>query len=241
MFLVLVFVVAVLGGATAAVSGFGIGSLLTPLFALQMPMPTAVAAVALPHAAATALRAWRLRRAIDWGVLRSFGLVSAAGGLAGAFWYARLGSGTLTVVLGALLVLTAIAGLTGWTSRVRVRGPVPWVLGLASGLFGGMAGNQGGLRSAALLAFGLNPLPFVATATATGVLVDAARTPVYLWHEGSGLMAVAGPIAAATCGVVVGTLLGERILLGLTPARFRQLVSALIGGVGVWLVAREMW
>jgi uncharacterized membrane protein YfcA len=104
-----------------------------------------------------------------------------------------------------------------------------------------MAGNQGGLRSAALLAFGLNPLPFVATATATGVLVDAARTPVYLWHEGSGLLVVAGPIAAATCGVIVGTLLGERILLGLTPARFRQLVSALIGGVGVWLVAREMW
>jgi hypothetical protein len=241
MFLVLVFVVAVLGGATAAVSGFGIGSLLTPLFALQMPMPTAVAAVALPHAVATALRAWRLRRAIDRRVLRSFGLVSAIGGLAGAFWYARLGSGTLTVVLGALLVLTAIAGLTGWTSRVRTRGPVPWALGLASGLFGGMAGNQGGLRSAALLAFGLNPLPFVATATATGVLVDAARTPVYLWHEGSGLLVVAGPIAAATCGVIVGTLLGERILLGLTPARFRQLVSALIGGVGVWLVAREMW
>jgi uncharacterized membrane protein YfcA len=241
VFLAAIFVVAVLGGATAAVSGFGIGSLLTPLLALQMPMPAAVAAVALPHAVATTLRCWRLRRAIDWTVLRSFGVVSAAAGLTGAFWYARLESGTLTVVLGALLVLTAFAGLTGWTSRVRLRGPVPWALGLLSGLFGGMAGNQGGLRSAALLAFGLGPLPFVATATATGVLVDAARTPIYLWREGSGLTLVAGEIAAATCGVVLGTLLGERILVGLTPERFRQIVSAIVGAIGVWLIAAQVW
>jgi hypothetical protein len=237
VFLAAIFVVAVLGGATAAVSGFGIGSLLTPFFALQMPMPTAVAAVALPHAIATTLRAWRLRRAIDWKVLRSFGLVSAAGGLAGAFWYAQLQSGTLTILLGALLILTAIAGVTGWTSRVHPRGPVPWALGLLSGVFGGMAGNQGGLRSAALLAFDLRPLPFVATATATGVLVDVARTPVYLWREGGSLSLLVVPIAVATCGVVLGTLLGERILLGLAPVRFRQIVSAIIGVLGVWLIA----
>jgi hypothetical protein len=65
MFLVGVFVVAVLSGSTAAVAGFGIGSLLTPLMAASLGTPTAVAAVAIPHAAATALRCWRLRAGIE--------------------------------------------------------------------------------------------------------------------------------------------------------------------------------
>ena len=83
-FLVALTAVAVLSGATAAVVGFGIGSLLTPLLAVRVGMPAAIAAIALPHAAATALRFWRLRRAVDWAVVRRFGLLSAGGGLAGA-------------------------------------------------------------------------------------------------------------------------------------------------------------
>ena len=68
----------VLSGATAAISGFGIGSLLTPLLAARYGMPLAVAAVSIPHAIATAVRCWRLRAFIDWPVLRSFGVLSAA-------------------------------------------------------------------------------------------------------------------------------------------------------------------
>ena len=79
-----VLVVGVLSGATAAVSGFGIGSLLTPLLASEFGTGTAVATVAIPHAIATALRGWRLRKAIAWPVLGRFGVISAAGSLAGA-------------------------------------------------------------------------------------------------------------------------------------------------------------
>ena len=236
LFMAVVFLVAVLAGGTAAVAGFGIGSLLTPLLALRYGMPLAVAAVALPHAIATALRAWRLRAAIDWTVVRGFGIVSAAGGLAGALLYARLGGTTLTLILGLLLLATCLAGVTGGTSRWRPRGPAVQLLGLGSGFFGGVAGNQGGLRAAALLAFGLSPAAYVATATMTGVFVDAARMPVYLWLTGGALIGAAPAIAVATAGVVVGTLAGERVLLGLSPDRFRLLVSILIGLLGVTLI-----
>ena len=237
-FLVAVAAVAVLSGATASVVGFGIGSLLTPLLAARVGTPAAVAAVALPHAAATALRCWRLRRAVDLEVLRGFGALSAAGGLAGALLYARLGGRALTVVLGALLVLTAVAGLTGLTDRWRPRGVGAMTLGLVTGLFGGLAGNQGGLRAAALGSFGLAPAAFVATATATGLLVDAARTPVYLWRAGPTLLALATPIGVATVGVLAGTLLGERILLGMPRERFRRVTSLAVGALGVWLLLR---
>ena len=235
-----VFAVAVFAGATAAVAGFGIGSLLTPLLAVRYGMPMAVAAVAVPHAVATALRAWRLRAAIDWGVLRRFGLVSAAGGLVGALLYARLGGATITVILGILLLATAVAGLTGWTTRWRPRSAAVPLLGAVSGFFGGIAGNQGGLRAAALLAFGLTPAAYVATATMTGLLVDAARMPVYLWLGGRELLAMGDVISVATAGTVAGTLLGERVLLGLSVAGFRRLVSLLIGLLGISLLVRVL-
>lgn len=235
-FLVLVGLVSVLAGATAAVVGFGIGSLITPLVATTLGMDRAIAVVAIPHAAATLLRAWRLRQSIDRGVVVRFGLLSAAGGLGGALLYSRLGDRSLTQALGVLLVLTAVTGLTGLANRWHPRGTTVWILGIVSGFFGGVAGNQGGLRAAALGAFGLRPAAFVATATAIGVLVDAARTPVYLWRAGNDLMGLTDVVAVATAGVLIGTLLGERVLLGLSPAQFRRIVAAAIGVLGVWLL-----
>jgi uncharacterized membrane protein YfcA len=234
-FLIALALLGVLSGATAAVVGFGIGSLLTPLLALRLDMATAVAAVALPHAAATALRCWRLRHSIDWSVARRFGLLSALGGLVGALFYTRLGGGVLTVVLAVLLILTGLSGLTRFPTRLNTR-RTAWALGLVSGFFGGLAGNQGGVRSAALMTFDLSPAAFVATATVTALLVDLARTPVYLWRAGGGLADLGLPLIVASAAVLIGTLLGERILLGMSPERFRQTVSLAILALGVFLL-----
>ena len=236
IFLAAVFGVAVLSGATASLVGFGIGSMLTPLLALHVGTELAVAAVAIPHAVATALRCWRLRREIDWQVLKGFGILSSIGGLAGAFAYSQLDAVVLTRVLGGLLVLTAVAQLAGLATRWHPRGALVGVVGFASGFFGGIAGNQGGLRAAALTAFRLSPLAFVATSTATGLLVDTARAPIYLYTAGAELRSLWIPIAMATAGVLVGTILGERILLGMPRDRFARLVAVAIGILGLWLL-----
>ena len=240
LFLVAVFLVAILAGATASLAGFGIGSLLTPLLAARVGVAAAVAAVAVPHAVATFVRCWRLRRGIEWDVLRRFGLISAAGGLAGALLFATLSNRAITGVLAGLLLATAAAGLTGWTTRWHPHGITVPLLGAASGFFGGIAGNQGGLRAAALLAFGLTPVQYIATSTAVGALVDVARMPIYLWRAGGTLYALMLPMAVATAGVLVGTILGERILLGMSPERFRLVISVLIGLLGVWLLVEAL-
>ncbi|HMC55058.1 MAG TPA: sulfite exporter TauE/SafE family protein, partial [Gemmatimonadaceae bacterium] len=113
-----------------------------------------MAAVAIPHAVATALRCWRLRRSVDWSVLRTFGILSAAGALVGALLYTRFSSHVLTVILGALLIATAVAGLTDWARRWHPDGALASAFGFASGLFGGLAGNQGGLHAGLPLARG---------------------------------------------------------------------------------------
>jgi uncharacterized membrane protein YfcA len=235
-FYMAIFGVAILSGATASLVGFGIGSMLTPLLAVQLGMDRAVAAVALPHAIATAIRCWRLRASIDWEVLKRFGLLSAVGGLAGALIYTLLDAEVLKRVLGALLVLTSVAQFSGLADRWHPKGPMVALLGLGSGFFGGIAGNQGGLRAAALTAFWLTPAAFVATSTATGLLVDAARTPVYVYTAGTAMLALWLPITIAAAGVVVGTILGERVLLGMSKERFRLVLAGAVGALGVWLL-----
>lgn len=235
-FLLAILLVGVLSGATASVVGFGIGSLMTPLLASRYGTGAAIAAVTLPHAIATALRCWRLRAQIHWPVVFRFGLLSALGGLAGALLYTRLGPGTLTRILGGLLLLTALAQWTGWASRWHPRGPLVAILGLCSGFFGGIAGNQGGLRAGALTAFNLPPAAFVATATAIGLAVDLARAPIYLVTAGATLVQLWLPIGVAAVGVLLGTLLGERILFGLSPKRFGQVIAGALAALGAWLL-----
>ena len=225
----------VFAGATASVVGFGIGSLLTPLVAIRFGTATAVVVVALPHLLGGLVRGWRLRHAIDRSLLVSFGILSAACGLAGAFLFARLAATTLTPILGALLIITAAAGVTG-SKRWRPRGPLVWVVGALSGFTGGIVGNQGGLRAAALSAFGLAPPVFVATSTAIGVVIDCARIPVYLYEGWATLRGLWPLVVGIATGVVVGTFLGERLLLGLSPGRFRVAVSVAIGLLGLWFL-----
>ena len=54
-------VAAVIAGGIASISGFGIGSILTPLLAILVGTKVAVAAVSIPHLIATALRFALLR------------------------------------------------------------------------------------------------------------------------------------------------------------------------------------
>src|SRR5712671_2320751 len=106
-----IFLCAIVAGAVASVSGFGIGSLLTPLIALHAGTKTAVAAVSIPHLIGTAIRFWHLRGSVDRAVVWRFGLTSAAGGLAGALLNARAPSPWLTIVFGSLLVFAGAAQL----------------------------------------------------------------------------------------------------------------------------------
>lgn len=224
-------------GAIASVAGFGIGSLLTPTLALETGTKLAVAAVAIPHFVATFQRFWLLRRHVDRRVLLGFGLASAAGGLAGAVAHVWLSSRALERVFGALLLAAAFAELTGWMEKVRWGRRAAWVAGALSGGFGGLVGNQGSIRSAALLGFDVPKESFVATATAIGLFVDGARLPVYLATQGREILAIWPLVVAATAGAVVGTAAGARALRRIPRTTFRRIVAALLVALGVYMLS----
>jgi uncharacterized membrane protein YfcA len=229
--------VSIVGGVTAAIAGFGIGSILTPILGTRYSIADAILAVSIPHALATGLRCWRLRHSVRKDLLSGFGIASAAGGLAGAFLLLRFQS-FAALVLAILLIATGISGLTRWNQHFEPGRAASTMLGALSGLFGGMAGNQGGLRAAALMTYSLTPAEFVATSTAVGLMVDAGRLPVYLAKSDTRMLALAVPIVIATIGVIIGTLMGERVLFRLSRDRFRQVVSVMVLALGAWLLLR---
>lgn len=226
---------AVLAGAVASVAGFGIGSLLTPLLAVRVGTQLAVAAVSIPHVFATALRFWRLRAHVDRRVLVSFGITSAAGGLAGALLHSFASNRALAVVFGVILLFVGLSELTGLARRMRFSGPVAWVAGAVSGVFGGLVGNQGGIRSAALLGFDVDKQAFVATATATGLVVDGARMPVYFATQAQEIAHVWPLVLIATVGTLVGTVVGVRTLRHIPENIFRRIVAIILLLLGTYM------
>ena len=223
-------------GGVAAVVGFGIGSLLTPTLAIATGTKLAVAAVAIPHFVGSLQRFWLLRSHVDRRVLVGFGIASAVGGLAGALAHTRVSSRGLAVVFGALLILAGVSELSGWIQRIHWGRTAAWVAGALSGGFGGLVGNQGGIRSAAMLGFDVPRTSFVATATAIALFVDVARLPVYLATQWSDLLSVWPSIVLSTIGVVIGTAFGTRVL-GRIPERvFRRVIAVFLLALGFYMV-----
>jgi uncharacterized protein len=240
VFALLMAAASILAGAIASVAGFGIGSVLTPVFALRVDMPLAVAAVSIPHIAATVLRLWLMRGHIDGRIVRTFGIMSAAGGLIGALLQQVVQQRGLVVVFGGLLMFAGFSGLSGLSERMRFGRTTAWIAGLLSGVFGGLVGNQGGIRSAALLSFDVPPARFVASATAAALMVDLARLPVYIVTEADRLSGIGPLIVIAVAGAIAGTIGGERVLRRIPPPIFRKLVSLLVLTLGLYMMASNI-
>ncbi len=231
---------AFIAGAVASIAGFGIGSLLTPVLAGKLGTNLAIAAISISHFLGTALRFWKLKSHINRKALLHFGILSAAGGLTGALFHAFISSRRMTVVLGVILVFAGFSGLFGLMEKVKLKGPAAWMAGALSGLFGGLVGNQGGIRSAALLGFDLSKQAYVATATAIALIVDISRMPVYFFIERQNLVRIAPLIFIMSLGTMAGTLAGTRLLSWIPEKVFKRLVSGtvLILGIFTLLQAR---
>lgn len=238
-FAVFVAAVAVLAGSIAAVAGAGVGSLLTPALSLRIDMRDAVLAVAAPHLVFNAIRCWTLRTKIDRDIFKRFGVTSAAGSIAGSLLHQRVSSRAVMVVFAVLLMLAGLFGATRLAERVKLGRRGAYAGGVLSGFFGGLTGEQGGVRAAALLGFDISKEAFVATATAAALIVDLVRTPIYLVTRWSEVPKVAVPMAICTAGVIAGVLVGKRLLHKVPEGKFSRVVCAVLLLIGTLLILRS--
>lgn len=235
---ILLFILGICTGGIAAIVGFGIGSFLTPILAISTGFGVAIAAVGIAHFFGSVVRFWLLRKDVNRRVLFRFGILSAVGGLAGALLQSWAASSALAVIFGGLMIFAGVSTLLGWSDKLNIKGRLSWVAGVLSGFFGGIVGNQGGLRAVGLVGFKFTKAEFVATSTAVALAVDVFRVPVYIATRGAELKQIVPEIAIMSVGVIVGTLLGTPLFRRLPEKYFKVALSVVLVVVGILVAIR---
>lgn len=229
-------------------SGFGLGTLLMPVFALLFPLEVAVAATAVVHGANNFFKLLLLGKYADRSLVLRFGIPAVAAALvgAGALGYVshlgemvRYSIGTKTAVITPIKVIMAILIFTfsmfellprlrDWKVRHK---HLIWG-GLLSGFFGGFSGHQGALRSAFLLKVGVSTETFVGTNAAIGSLVDLTRVAMYaaLFLSAGATIPIdhsqGALICAATLSAFAGVVIGKRFLHKVTMKSIQTFTGA---------------
>jgi uncharacterized membrane protein YfcA len=256
--LVLVALAAFFSAGLTMYSGFGLGTLMLPVFALFFPVEIAVVATALVHGANNVFKVSLLGRYADWGVVLKFGIPAIVAAMIGAAVLGWISQFEISIqyqlaginaevspikaVIGLLMLFFAFFELLPRFRRLEFDRKYLPVGGVLSGFFGGLSGHQGALRSAFLAKVGLTTERFVGTNAVIGFAVDMIRIAVYgflLWYAGSSFgefdgwsLVITGSLAA-----FAGVLVAKRVLHKVTMKTVQTLVGILLLVVAAGLIS----
>lgn len=232
------------------ISGFGLGTLLLPVFALFFPLHVAILLTAAVHLLNNLFKLGLLWPHIRWRTVLLFGVPGIAGAYLGARLMLLLGARApvyhgvlhpvdpLDLVIAALMVLFGFFELSKALNRLAL--PTAWMVpgGFISGFFGGLSGHQGALRSLFLLRTGLGKEAFIATGVAIACLVDLTRLPAYASGASFGELHAQWPLlASATLAAFLGAWLGRRLIPKITLRAVQLTVGVLIVAIAVLLAS----
>lgn len=224
------------------VSGFGLGTILLPVFGLFFPINQSIALTGVVHLLNNLFKTGLIGKSMDRTTVLWFGIPSVIGGIGGAFLLSFLSElppiftwtlagktmeiSLLKLFIGFALALFAIVELLPSLKNYQFSAKHLTVGGLLSGFMGGLSGMQGALRSAFLLKNGLTKEQFIATGIVIACLVDLTRLPIYYSRfMDSQLSDNAGLLISATLSAFAGAWLGNRLLKKIT-LRVVQLATA---------------
>lgn len=258
MELVVIAIAAFVVSGVTLLSGFGLGTVLMPTFAIFFPVPVAIAATAVVHLSNNLFKLGLLGRKAEWPVVVRFALPASIAAVLGAstlvvfaeipvlITYVLFGDQhdvtMLKLIIGALIIGFALVELSPMTSKLTVSGKYLALGGLLSGFFGGLSGNQGAFRSAFLIKAVRTKEAFVATGVVSAVIVDITRLTVYGASYVTSDLAIlatdiSGIVLAATLAAFVGAYLATRLLKKVTYKSVQIIVSIAMICVGAGLSA----
>ncbi|TQV87211.1 sulfite exporter TauE/SafE family protein [Aliikangiella coralliicola] len=234
-------------------SGFGLGTLLTPVFALFFPVQLAIAATAIVHLANNFFKLGLIYKHIRWDLFLKFSIPAGIAALLGASTLSYLGElpklyaysmfssqyeiTPIKLLVGVIFIIFAFSELSKKLQSFKFKKKYISLGGLLSGFFGGLTGNQGAFRSAFLIKFSLPKKEFIATGVISSCLVDIARISIYFntfeaLHFSSNLSIT---ILTATLCAFIGAIIGRFYLNKITMKGIQLCVSLLMIFVGVGL------
>ena len=254
---VIVCVTALVVSGVTLFSGFGLGTVLMPAFAIFFPVPIAIAATAVVHLLNNVFKIILVGRNADWDVIKIFAVPGAFAAIVGALVLHRFAQSpslyiyqigdqvhsvtTIKLVIGLLIVVFACFELIPRLSNVAFDRKYLFHGGLLSGFFGGLSGNQGALRSVFLIKAGLDKDAYVGTGTVSAVIVDVSRLFVYgiTFYTGTivEVGTIGGVVVAATSAAFIGSFLGAKLLKKITLRAVQIIVGSMLIVVGTGMAA----
>ena len=246
MMYIIVCITALFASCLTLISGFGLGTILMPAFALFFSVEVAIAMTAIVHIANNLFKLVVLGRKADKSILINFaipGIISAFVGAWFLTYFSELPIITSYVigqkefqvtvvksVIGILMMGFAFVELLPRLEKMEFDKKWMPLGGIISGFFGGLSGHQGAFRSAFLSKAGLDKETFIATGVAIAVLIDITRTFVYIRHVATvGIGTNWNLIYAATIAAFIGVYVGSQLMEKMT-LRFVQII------VGIMLI-----
>jgi hypothetical protein len=235
-------------------SGFGLGTILMPVFALFFPVEVAIALTGVVHFANNLFKMALVGKHTNKQILLHFGIPAIFASFAGA-WLLMQISGfqplfsyylgdkqfevtPVKLVIALLLLFFSMFEGIPRFQKIQFGKNKLMLGGILSGFFGGLAGIQGALRSAFLIKAGLSKEAYIATGVVIASLVDISRLSVYAKRfSSSGLNENVVLIVAAVASAVVGAVIGKKLLKKITFGLVQITVSIMLIVISLALAA----
>ncbi len=225
-------------------SGFGLGTILTPVFMIFFPVELAIALTGVVHFFNNVFKLLLVGKNADKQVVLKFGIPAVIAAIFGSwillnistleplFSYNAFGENfevyPVKFIVSILLIIFASVDLIPFFNNLQFGKNKLSIGGALSGFFGGLSGNQGALRSAFLIKAGLSKEAFIATAVVVSTFVDFTRLSIYATRlTKSGLSNNLTLIICATIAGIAGSFLGNKLLKKIT-LRFLQIAVAIM-------------
>ena len=209
---ILAMLVCVVAAALTVPAGFGLATMMTPVFLVWFDPHQAIAGVAIVHGVHNLIKSRMLREHIDRNALKRFGWALLIGALIGALLQSFIPSDPLLLLVGvALIVLPLLKVSESWSS-IRLPEAEDRLGGFGSGFLGGLTGHQGALRAMFLKERLPDKSAYAATAAVLALVVDLTRIPIYLVNDASVLSTNTWLMVGFVLSALVGAQLGKRWL-----------------------------
>lgn len=235
-------------------SGFGLGTILAPVFAIFFPIDIAIALTGVVHFSNNLFKIALIGRNTDKAVLLRFGIPAILASFAGAWlllkitvlptiveyelWGKTFEITAVKLIIALLLIIFSILEISPSFQKVQLgKDKLVWG-GILSGFFGGLSGIQGAIRSAFLIKSGLSKEAYIATGVVIACLVDFTRLSVYAsrfttanLHENMTLL------ISATLAAIAGAYFGKKLLKKVTLRSIQLLVAIMLILISITLGA----
>jgi len=245
MDIVIVSVVAFLVAILTFFSGFGLGTILTPVFMIFFPVDLAIALTGVVHFFNNIFKLFLVGKNADRQVLIRFGIPAVIAAFAGAWLLLQisdlkplfdyeLGEKTIEVypvkfIIAILLIIFALIELIPFFNKMQFGKDKLPIGGALSGFFGGLSGNQGALRTAFLIKAGLSKEALIGTAVVVSTFVDLTRLSVYATRfTASGLQENMIVVICATLAAIAGAFIGHKLLKKVTLKAIQKLAAIML-------------